>query len=205
MIKKLSLIAAMVGLMAFSNMANAAEITFEEVDASAGPFALNSTHYPGINWNGFSVMQPSSFNPRYLPGLVSQDQLAWNDFGDSASITFDNPVNFISGYFTAPIFTPTFPAYVPVEISISGLYADGSTFSFDDYIVLATEGSQQFVNFNLNGITSITFSPDVSTTPTAHNWFAMDNITYTPVPEPGSMALGLISLAGLIGSRIRRK
>lgn len=36
-------------------------------------------------------------------------------------------------------------------------------------------------------------------------WFAIDDITYTPVPEPASATLGLISLAGLIAARRKRK
>jgi|GEM_PF-6581248 len=199
--KKFGFIAILIGFLAFSSGAKAVIIDFEDVDTSPDG-VVQLDYYANAHWTDFHVMDPYVFDnpsyPEYIPAVSSGTQFAVNFFGDDVSITFDNPVNLIGGNFTTP-----FEILSPNVISISGIYSDGTTFSLSNYIALETDddgfGIQTPVVFNFEKyVSSITFQPD-------NFYFGMDDLEYTPVPEPTSVALGLMSLAGLAGIRRRKK
>lgn len=199
------ILATLILFLALSGGAKAATTTtlnFDDIDTGTSG-AVNFTSYTdsfGITstWTDWGVMNPHTYNTQYEPAIHSESQIAWNGYGQDATISFDQAVNLMSGYFTSAYYSPN-------NITISGTYATGSTFSFTDFISLSPTGNQEFVNFGLHGITSITFSPDVIGFPDERNWFGMDDLVYcTPVPEPASVALGLISLTGLLGARRRK-
>jgi hypothetical protein len=204
------LIAALILFLALSSGAKASTITVTFDDINTNPNGVAGlNHYSGASWYGYYVMDPARYNLQYLPAIVSQSQIAFNGYGLDAAIVFDTPVYLDNAYFTSAYYQPNI-------ISVNVTYGDGSTDSFDNLFTLDPIGVQQQVFFNLENVKSIVFSPDTSRLPFDPQnpapddilcWYGMDNLTYSiadPVPEPASMALGLISLTGLLGARRRK-
>lgn len=205
--KKFSLLVSLLVFLTFSQGAKAVLIDFDDVVVNSYGYRDMDYTYHNATWTGFWVIDPYIANTNYIPAIVSPNNVAVNVYGGDASIAFNTPVYLGSAYFTSSY-------YAPNVISVSGTYFDGSSFSFDDIITLNPIGNKQFETFSFLGnksVSYITFSP----TPTPaypypkvtdkRPWFGMDDFTYTPVPEPSSMALGLMSLAGLLGARRKKK
>ena len=186
--RKFSFIATLIVFLAFSSGAKAAVITFDDVDtASLGYKILND--YAGATWINFGVVNSSTYNTHYDDATISGTQVAYNvNALGSAEILFNNPVNIDKAYFASAYFEPN-------NIDISWVYSNGTTGST---AIALDKDFGQWANLGLKEVTSLKFEAD-------NYYFGMDNFTYSPVPEPTSIALGLMSLAGLLGARRRKQ
>jgi hypothetical protein len=199
------LIATLILLLALSGGAKASFLpqTFV-VDFEIPSIDSSSTigHYYDATWVNFDVQDAPNYNTDYIPALHSGTHLAYNNFATTnlAKIIFDNPVNVEGAWFSA-MYSETGSNI----ISISGTYGNGNEFELDPITVLP--GTAQWNRFILKGATDDSLLTGVSTLQfkASSDWFTMDDLTYkTPVPEPASMALGLISLTGLLGARRKK-
>lgn len=195
-------IATLILFLTFSGVANAATVTvdFEDVDASTDGYTILND-YAGAIWNNFGVLNTVSYDSDYAAAAVSPVQIAYNvDALSPASIVFDSAVDFVQAYFA-----PSAGALNnPFDTIINWTLGDGSTGT--DTITLAFDvtgkpiGQWWKPTGGIQNLSSLTFATN------PYDYFGIDNITYsTPVPEPTSVALGLISLVGLFGARKRKQ
>ena len=103
--KKRALLALLV-LGATVGNASATLLTFDAL-SSGGPldtvFPTVPNGYGGLNWNGFSVANGKQFSPSYgyYNGVVSPNNVAFNPYGDPASISISaGTFRFFSAYLT---------------------------------------------------------------------------------------------------------
>lgn len=195
------LIAILVLFLALSGNANAAQIPqtividFEDIDTST---SVTLGQYASATWINFDVLNSSTYDVNYQHATNSGTHVAYNSFASSPStIIFDMPVNPYRAWFASTYFEPN-------TIRITGTYGDGTPFELNPITLDKDSGGWYYftllgTNIQLTGAATMTFQAD-------NYWFGMDDFTYhTPVPEPASVALGLISLAGLLGARKRKQ
>jgi len=194
--KKVSLILTLFAVLAFSTGANAAVIDFEDgiVSNPPGYTLLDDVSYQNATWKNFGVLQSKgegAYNTAYAAATISGTHVAYNFNAVSpAEIIFNAPVNLEKAYFASAYLAPN-------NITVTGTYADNSTFSVSPFTL--STGTGQWQSFGLNNVKSIKFQAD-------NYFFGMDDITYsTPVPEPSSMVLGVMGLGSLLGFRRKRQ
>ena len=165
-------------------------ITFDE-------FSGTSTEIPngyfGFNWNTmYSVDGLHYPGSGYDHGAVSGARTAFNGYvGPTPPMSVTgSPFNFDGAYFTAAWSSAL---SVTVEGYRSGALKYTSTFTVD------TSGptfeSLNYSNIDALRFRSIGFPGDQ---------FAMDNFTFSPVPEPHALILSVIGLLALAWKRTRR-
>ena len=216
--KSLRKLAVVIVALGSVSVAQADVITFDDTGDSGPGIPAG---YGGFNWEkltpdgatAFRILDVTSIlsNPDYagtgyLNSLVSSDFVAFNNHGDPAwmsSIT--GPFDFNGVYFTAAIRDG-------LNIAVNG-YLDGSLLYSSTVVVDTT--SPSWFEFNYSGVDELSFTsfggtvapgapfPD-STDPRFH--FAMDNFTFnaTSVPEPSTLALLGLGLAGMGLARCRK-
>jgi hypothetical protein len=200
--KKMKMVVLPFGLalmLCVFGVANAVVVTFDDLP---GDETQIPTGYNGFTWNNFHDLDGVHYasNPSgYGNGVISPNNVAYNSFGDAASIT--GPLfTFNSAYFTGAWNDG-------LNIEITGRLS-GTTL-FDQTIVVDSTGPTLF-SPNWAGIDELDF---FSSGGTSHGYisggsgehFAMDNFTYNAVPEPTTMLLVGSGLLGLWGARRKFK
>jgi hypothetical protein len=151
--------------------------------------------YAGLNWNNFSALDTTGFEPSgYVNGVVSGTSVAYNGYGDPAAFS-DSAFTLNSAYFTAA-------------------WNDGLNILVQGYLNSTLVNSVDFT-VNTSGPTLETFNwlvDDVvfsSSGGTPHGYggggehFAMDDLTFNAaVPEPSAIILLAIML-GMVGLMFR--
>lgn len=137
--------------------------------------------YGGLEWNNFAVLNglefPSDYG--YFTGVVSPDNIAFNEFGNAASMAIvSGSFNLDSAYLTSAL-----NSYPTLSIQVEG-FRGGSLVYNNIYTV--NNHSPTLINFNYLGVNTVTFSSGVE--------FAMDNVT-VDVPEPSIFRLMLVGAA----------
>jgi hypothetical protein len=182
--------------------AGASLITFDDLASdTVNPIA---SPYAGLNWNNFYVYAGGSDpNSGYAPAVVSQNNVAFNGFGASATIS-DGTFDLDSAYLTAAWNDN-------LQVEVIGML--GATILYDNTYTLSAT-APTLVNFNYLGIDSVQF---ISSGGTPHGGydgtgtqFAMDNLTVNEnaaVPEPTTVIAGAMLLLpfGLNTVRLLRK
>lgn len=159
--------------------------------------------YGGFTWTNFGLIDGDDVhvNSGYFNGTVSGEYVAFNSFGTPAGMSVANPnlFDFNGAYITAA-------------------WNTGLTVQVDGYLNSVLVGTQTIIvdttgptwwNVGLNGIDELIFSSYGGTNAGLGNpgeQFAMDNFTYDfhqPIPEPASLTLLGLGLAGLV-ARTRR-
>jgi len=159
-------------------------LTFDEL---ATPEQLPTSHYGpitngygGLSWNNFGVLDGSlrPANEGYHAGMVSPNNVAFNFYGEPASISVP------SGTFDLESAYLTFALNLddPLTVRVQGLF--GGTVLYDNaWTVYRT--APTLVNFGYAGIDQVKFI----SSPVQQ--FAMDNlVVMIPEPRVGMLMLG---------------
>jgi len=147
-----------------SARADAETLTFD--DLSSGPdWALIQNGYGRLQWNNFGVFNGWNRPVRegYRTGTVSLENVAFNLFGDPASIRSGTAFALNSAYLTA--------AFVNgMQIRLQGWV--GTTLAYDNTYTVSTT-APTLIQFNYVGIDRVTFIASPSSP------FVMDNLVVT--------------------------
>ena len=176
-------------------------LTFDNLPAGdyrGGPgYAAVPNGYGGLNWNNFGVVNGAEMSPSngyasvlgYYSGVVSPNNVAFNESGDTASITVSGGLfDLDSAYLTSAIDS------VPLlDIQVQGFV--GATILYNNTYTVNNSGST-LINFDYSGIDSVTFT-------SGEEQFAMDNLTVF-VPEPKSLNLILLIIPFAVMNLLRR-
>lgn len=175
--------------------ANAAIITFDNLPGSEN---LIPNGYNGLNWNNFYAFNPvesgyskTGIGAGYLNGLISPLNVAFNGYGENASITDTNGTfNFTGGYFIS--------AWYNNNILDITAYSKGLNVGSD--ILTLNTSNPVYATFNFNNVNEVTFS-------SSNAQFAMDNVNAAvntppgaaaPVPEPSAILFVIFTVVGLL-------
>nr|WP_315253189.1 PEP-CTERM sorting domain-containing protein [uncultured Duganella sp.] len=182
------------GLIA-SHGAYADTLNFE-----SAPLELST--YEGYRWQNFGTIShndSAAYHPSgYQVGATSGTRLAYNAYGDPATLSSASSFNLVSGFFTAGWRDG-------LSLRVVGT---GAT-SFDQTYTLSAFAPTEIV-FNWTGLTSLTFSTSGGTFLNTYGGgngyqFVLDDLRLTSaVPEPETYAMLLAGL-GLLGFAARRK
>ncbi len=188
--------------MATANSARADLLLDFEGLASEAPLDT----YGGFLWENMFSLVASDVDPSgYVNGLVSGTNVAYNGFGDDASVALGPDgtglFNFRSANLTAAFNDG-------LSIVVSG-FKDGDLL-YTMTVVVDTTGPTLF-DFEFLGITLLTFSSSGGTpagfTTGSGTQFVMDDMVLSSavVPEPSSLSMAVLGLASLTGAWKRRR
>jgi len=150
-------------------------ITFDDLpttsSGSAGNWDLIPTSYNLFQWGNFAVYNPT-VSSGYKAGVISPNNVAFNNLAGIATISSSNSFNLLSAHLTAAWRDN-------LIVTVTGYKTNTAIYS-SNYTVSAT--APTLVYFNFYGVTSVGFSSDGGT---AHSGyilsgyqFAMDNLTF---------------------------
>ncbi|BAN34336.1 hypothetical protein SCD_n00488 [Sulfuricella denitrificans skB26] len=191
---KTCLVAALV-ISGSVSTAQAATITFDNLDTSSGSYAQLQNGYAGFNWDNFwAVDGLNYYDPNdptaigYTTGVVSPNNVAFNGFADPASFSSTTIFSLESAYVTK--------ARDAGLTHFDGYNGASLLYSMDVY---STTTAPTFVTFNWAGLDKVVMSDGDGT---AHT--AIDDITVNSVPVPAAAWLLGSGLLGLIGVARRK-
>jgi hypothetical protein len=162
-------------------------LNFDDVDTSPGVVSMPAG-YGGLNWGGniglWGSPQPP-YNPQSIPNRVLFNRSGESGVAESDATFIGGPKTFDGAYFTGGAGTAQFNLYSGATlVATSGILNLSSTPTF-----LASGYSGPVDKVGIVG---------------DRGFFAMDDFTYEPVPEPST--LGLLALGGLaFGPRPRQR
>lgn len=172
----------------------------DTLDFESAPLALSN--YAGYSWENFGTISHTdsfAYHPSgYQAGATSGSRVAYNAFGNPATISSASSFSLTSGFFTAGWRDG-------LTLRVVGTGAN----SFDKTYTLSAFTPTEIV-FNWTGLTSVTFSTSGGTFVNAYgggggNQFVVDDLNFTSaVPEPATYGM-LLGGLGLIGFAARRK
>jgi hypothetical protein len=163
--------------------------TFDELATPEDIPGLNYSTIPGgyggLSWNNFGVLD-GSIRPAsegYHTGLVSPNNVAFNLYGDPASISLSGGLfNLDSAYLALALNLDT-----PLNVQVQGIV--GTTLLYDNtYTVYRS--APTFIDFDYRGADRVVFISSPA------QQFALDNLTVT-VPEPDPPTVGAV-VCGLL-------
>jgi|GEM_PF-445394 len=210
-VKKLSTaaIASTVIVLGMGAVAEATVLTFDDLSDipvnSSPDFVFTAkipNGYGGFNWDNFYYIDGSSSIATltgYNNGRVSGDNVSFNDFGNPAVVsgsTFD----FNSAYLTAAWNNG-------LSVTVEGL-KDGAILYSKTVVVDTTNPT--LVNFDYFGVDELSFTsfggvePNYLISEGGGTQFALDNFTFTSVPEPTFLP-ALLAVATLSASPVLRR
>ena len=186
-----------VGLLLFPPIGHGNELlTFDDLADGAGI----PSGYGGLQWSNFAVIskQDPFCSDGYLAGMVSPPNVAYNPYGDNASLSSTNAFDLDSVYLTAAVLPS-------MSVEVVG-YAGGNLVY--DQVVMFTNAGPNFFTFNYLGVNQVNFIP------IPNSQFVMDNLTVTlnstnvsppppppppatNAPVPGEVDLGRLQVPSL--------
>jgi hypothetical protein len=168
----------------------ATTITFD--DLPSGGFYPIPEGYEGLNWTNFWRNDSRNYDDvGYSTGVVSPVNVAFNAFGDPASISINGGVfDLTSAYLTG--------GFSDLNVRVIGA-ANGVTLFDNTYAILIE--APTLINFNYLGVDAVQFVSFGN--PYNLNHFVMDNLTIntSSVPDNGSTAMLLV--IGVVGILFR--
>jgi hypothetical protein len=151
-LRKLKKLLLVTTLLLASN-AFATLINFDDITIPDSQHTAISNGYQGLNWNNLNALLSSSYSGNgYRNGLVSSPNVAFNPYGNPASISSLSNFNLASGYFTAA-FTPG------LQITVNGLN-NGTQIYTKTFSVTPTGPTLTY--FNWSGINELAFSTNLA-------------------------------------------
>ncbi|MBX9789549.1 MAG: hypothetical protein K2Y37_11600 [Pirellulales bacterium] len=157
--------------------------------------------YGGLQWNNMYYINGGTYYIRpsgYLYGTVSGNYTALNWFANPAEVFAATPFNFKGAYLTAAWNDGLY-------IAVTGYRAGALTHS---QLVVVPTYMPTFFDFNFGGVDRVRFEAWGGV---GHNYggtgayFAMDNFTFTAVPEPSTAAQISSAVAAAIFVGYRRR
>ena len=186
----LSLAFAILATLALQSTAGATTINFDDLNGSGHDGSLITTAYQGYSWENFYVLdgtQPHA-GDGYHTGIVSENNIAYNGFGNFSQITNATPFTLDGGAFTA--------AYVDMNVRIRGYLHDVLVYDF--YLAITTTGPTLLgaSNFILNGVNLTDIAVDrLRFNRTGLSQIVFDDLQLTAVPIPAALPLFASALA----------
>jgi hypothetical protein len=176
--------------------ASAQLITFDDL-ADDGSGTAISNGYVGLNWDSFNVLKTTNLIPSgFVNGTVSPHNIAFNDQGNSATISSSTGFNLVDAYFTGAWSN---------DLQIDVIAYSNSGIQTTSFVVGST--TPKYIVFGWNNITSVTFTSyggtDAGYGPSGEQ-FVLDNLTVTAVPEPEQWAMLMVGIP-LVGWKIQGK
>jgi hypothetical protein len=138
---------------------DAKTLTFDDFPAS-GDYALVENGYEGLQWYYFGVVCGPCLTDGYVTGTVSPPNVAFNLYGNPASIGCGDPFDLNSAWLTA-----TFSDGMPVEVV--GWVGTNAVY---DNVYTLHKAYPTLINFNYLGVTRVDFNTGA---------FVMDNLNVT--------------------------
>jgi hypothetical protein len=146
--------------------------------------------YQGLNWDNIATIREDAYpDSGYAAGTVSHANTAYNMNGGPAAIWSTSAFDFTGAWFTS--------AWMEQEIAFEG-YRNGQLLYSTDVAWVLDTAAPLWVQLGWSGIDTLVIY-DSSGTP-----WAMDDVT-VDLPEPASLALFGVALAGMGRARRRRK
>lgn len=198
-------------LLTLAVPARAAVINFDDLaDVADAPMP---SPYQGFSWTDVQYFTNDLFGPPFGPdgfdnGIVSQKNAAYSGGADTATglnqvvavISSPSTFNFVSAYLGAVY-------YDTMNLTVQGF--QGSTLLFSQVVVLdnnLTTGSANKFTFNFTNIDTIKmFGSLADPNCTNCSQFTMDDIEFTPVPEPSTLSLVALGAAAALRRRSRNR
>jgi hypothetical protein len=184
--------------------AQATVLTFDDLDPT---YQLVPDGYGGLDWSNLRTLDGPANGAGYANGVVSLNNVAYNDMGDPASAfaaTTDALFDFTGAYLTAAWRNG-------LQIDVTG-FRGGSQAYFRT--VTVDTGSPTFFLFDFTRIDTLQFEShdgtiagfccDDSGAVIDGTQFAMDDFTYE-TPEPASLVLLGTGLLCILGAARRQK
>src|SRR5437762_3156128 len=163
---------------------NTTVLTFDDISIGFDHIPMPQG-YGNLQWSNFRVVngwnQP--WNSGYRTGMVSQNNVAFNPFGDPAALSATNLFDLDSAYLTAGVLNG-------LQLQIQGYV--GTTLAYDNTYTLNT-AAPLLINFNYRGVDQVKFIPSPM------SQFVMDHLTVT---FPGPTNTGNCSFAIAPRSRL---
>ncbi|MBD8533412.1 MULTISPECIES: PEP-CTERM sorting domain-containing protein [unclassified Massilia] len=185
-------------VLAFAALALASSASATTINFDSMTPGVISNGTAGIDkWTNLYSLNATSQVGNYADGIVSGKNVAYNGSGSSAGLSDAEGFTFNSAYFTA-VWTPL------VDLQLRAYDSKGILkYSFDTTL----DHKARNINLGWTGIGSMTMAGFTAGTKNT-TWFAMDNLVINEavnaVPEPGSIALLGLGIAGLMAGRRRK-
>jgi hypothetical protein len=169
-------------------------ITFDDLPSPGAGSMVVPNGYAGLQWDNFRYLDPvlqGIQNSGYYHGMISAPQVAYNSFGDPATIS-GGSFNLLSAYLTGGWNDG-------LQVEVQG-FAGGTQIYDNTYTVNSTAPS--LINFEYLGIDSVRFSSFGGLGHAGYvgagEQFALDMMTIEVIPEPSGFALTGVAAALLV-------
>lgn len=187
---KKTILAALLGLACASAFAGV--IRFDDLPGDGTAAIANG--YAGLDWDNIATIQEDAYpGSGYAAGTVSHANTAYNMDGGTAVIWRAGAFDVVGAWFTS--------AWLDQELAFDGFRDGELVYSSEQSTVLDTT-TPVWVQLGWSGIDTLVIYNSSGT-----QW-AMDDLTVdvaSDVPEPASLALFGVALAGMAAGRRRRR
>jgi hypothetical protein len=192
---------ALVFVLGVATIVQATTLTFDDLPTPGISGSAVPTVYGGLNWSNFYYVDSAnnSYNPSgYQAGMVSPRNVAFNAYANPAAAS-DGQFTLNSAYFTGAWNDG-------LNIHADG-YLGGNIIDSADFLVNSTVPILH--TFNWSGIDKVQFSSSGGVLHPGYSnggkHFVIDDFSFTPAPEPSTLALLGVGTVGLLACVWRRR